>query len=763
MSPALVETVVRLPADVSAHVLGGKGSTLNRLVELGAPVPPSAVITTELYGSALRDASLREFLRGLTDEEDPDRQIEAIDHAFLAVDVPLGEAVAAGLEVAAGSPLAVRSSATAEDSARASFAGQYRSYLNVEGAEAIERAIRLTWASLWYPAPRAYRRHLGIDDHAIEMAVLLTRQVDAVEAGVVFTLDPLSGSADLRVETVAGLADRFVTGHETPTVRHLTRSGAPTAPAYLETLRTWALKIEAALGLPSDIEWAYDGTALWIVQARPQTALPGDGFDTALPAADAYIAGGIAEMLPGILTPLCWEINSFLIEEALRSLLDDLQRLPDELSDPHEFVQRVLGRARLSVAAMRRAGLDVPGDASSYDAMYAVAPREVTARRKNSVVGDWRAARLRHQARFEAAIAKVAVRDLTLNAPDLDLFSDRVLAGYLARLIDLGARVAAAEASVAATSAAAFERLVRRLGRYTDRDVALDLAQRLTARIQGRDLPRIAAKASASIFAGPTWEELGIAPPTVEAGSTPTEIDLGSLRHSGRWRRDRVFGGYIVDLPQALLNHAVTDAAKWLRAREECKADLFLLGGEARRVLMEIGQRLASRGVLDDAADVELCTMAELRAVLHGSAMDPQTVAARSAAMRRYEPIAAEPTTLVEGGEPGVFTGWGASAGVYRGAARVVRSAAGDGLCDGDVLVARTTDSSWTPLFLRAGAIVVEQGGPLSHAAILARELGRPAVVNVAGVFDHVAARPGYVVEVDGTRGRVVEVGGDRT
>ena len=77
----------------------------------------------------------------------------------------------------------------------------------------------------------------------------------------------------------------------------------------------------------------------------------------------------------------------------------------------------------------------------------------------------------------------------------------------------------------------------------------------------------------------------------------------------------------------------------------------------------------------------------------------------------------------------------------------------------GEVLVAQTTDASWSPLFLRAGAVVVEQGGPLSHAAILARELGLPAVLNVDGatqLFD------GCVVTVDGDRGLVViESGSD--
>jgi pyruvate,water dikinase len=71
----------------------------------------------------------------------------------------------------------------------------------------------------------------------------------------------------------------------------------------------------------------------------------------------------------------------------------------------------------------------------------------------------------------------------------------------------------------------------------------------------------------------------------------------------------------------------------------------------------------------------------------------------------------------------------------------------------GDVLVARTTDAAWTPAFVVAGAIVVERGGPLSHAAVLARELGLPAVLNVTGAADFLDGR---IVTVDGDRGRVI-------
>ena len=137
-------------------------------------------------------------------------------------------------------------------------------------------------------------------------------------------------------------------------------------------------------------------------------------------------------------------------------------------------------------------------------------------------------------------------------------------------------------------------------------------------------------------------------------------------------------------------------------------------------------------------------------------------------ALRRRRNAAAEleaPLPLVFTGHPvgpppvavagDRFKGWAGSPGRYEGPGRVVTSPAGAALRRGDVLVARTTDASWLPLFHVAGAIVVEEGGPLSHAAILARELGMPAVVNVPGIVERVARDPGAVISVDGTAGVV--------
>ena len=173
------------------------------------------------------------------------------------------------------------------------------------------------------------------------------------------------------------------------------------------------------------------------------------------------------------------------------------------------------------------------------------------------------------------------------------------------------------------------------------------------------------------------------------------------------------------------------------------------------------------RDLIEDAPDVELLDSGELAdALLEGNGVPFDVLRHRRNWISRYDAEGAlpvrftgipdrEPTPLPEGHR---LEGWAASPGRRRGRARVVTGP--EGRFDrGEVLVAEATDASWSPLFVRAGAVVVERGGPLSHAAILARELGLPAVLKLPGAT---GVLDGRMVSVDGDQGVVViEEAGD--
>ena len=114
-------------------------------------------------------------------------------------------------------PVAVRSSATAEDLAYASFAGQQDTYLNIVGADALIDAIRRCWASLWTDRAVSYRTANGIDHRRVTLAVVVQRMVDATAAGVMFTANPVTGTRhETVIDASPGLGEAVVSGAVNP-------------------------------------------------------------------------------------------------------------------------------------------------------------------------------------------------------------------------------------------------------------------------------------------------------------------------------------------------------------------------------------------------------------------------------------------------------------------------------------------------------------------------------------------------------------------
>lgn len=831
-------------AGLPAHLVGGKGAWLDRLVGAGFPVPACTSVTTQSYREVARHPSITSLLASLDDEgraaSAPGDVQRALDEAFLAVPLPVAvdrdvRSVAARLTAPGAPRLAVRSSATAEDLATMSFAGQYRSFLDVGTEREVLRAIRLVWASLWHPAPHAYRRFHAVDESDLGMAVVLMPMVAAQRAGVAFSVDP--GHPDrVRVESVEGLGEQLVSGSVTPHVSSVPRpslTGRDQEDEGLDVrVARLAVRVEEAFGSPQDIEWAWDGT-LSLLQARPIASLRSgrdDGFDTSSPPDGRWTTAGILETLPGVLPPLQWETAGFLLDEAFRRLFDALDVLPERASSG-PVIGRFRGRAALNLDVVEQMAAALPGGSpDDVEIQYfgrATGERPATravrgAAHLRAARHDLAMLRLRRVSGREAETV-IAATDTALGLTDVSDRSVEELFTARQRLLDLGGRAFAAEVAVASSSVAAFRRLESWLLRTFPRREAERWAMALTTRhrssswwavpagaltrVSTADQSRLAAAAdwsaareafrslpggervrdelvtaarragSMAVFGGPTWEEnLDQVWRLVSASTTGGRTEgqrvtltpgtdvwtafeeaLAKVPRSSATLRMR-----IADERSLHARRLVDEALELLDRRERSKGAILALGGQLRRLHLELGARLVAADVLDRPQDVDLLGDREL---LHGfDGMGPSR--AELSRRRRWldqclteEPLperfeghpAPRRTDQPQGRE---LRGWAAGAGVFTGTARVVSSPFGD-LGPGEVLVASTTDASWSPLFLRAGAIAVERGGPLSHAAILARELGIPAVLNVPGLVASFGSGPA-TVRVDGDRGRVV-------
>jgi pyruvate, water dikinase len=325
------------------HV-GGKGGSLGELQRAGIAVPPGFVVKTgafERFIQALeRKAPLRSVVESLKGadlsvaaarcaelrarveaEELPGDVLEEISAAYEALCGDGGGSPRSGLKV----PVAVRSSATTEDAADASFAGLQDTYLWVTSLGQTLQRVRSCWASLYSVESVTYRLKRNLPEEGVAMAVVVQKMVDARTAGVMFTRSPLTGDRSVvTIEGSWGLGSAVVGGEVTPdrwvlgkitgdiSVRDISEKliqhvPLPTggtedvavaedlkrAPCMsdeqLQGLRAIARKVERHYGHPQDIEWAVERQTneILLLQSRPETVWSSkEAAPVARPAAD---------------------------------------------------------------------------------------------------------------------------------------------------------------------------------------------------------------------------------------------------------------------------------------------------------------------------------------------------------------------------------------------------------------------------------------------------------------------------------------------
>jgi pyruvate, water dikinase len=310
---------------------GGKGANLGELTAAGFPVPPGFVVGAPAYatfcdgpgdGTGLR-AQIERRLAGINvdDTAELERAAAEVRATIEAEPIPdwLADAIGNAYErLAADDPeaaVAVRSSATAEDTESASFAGMNETILNVHGGEAVLDAVRRCWSSLFGARTIYYRAKRGFGQADMDIAVVVQRQIHSSRSGVMFTIDPASGATDrLIIEGAFGLGesvvsgsvspDRYVVGKEKLTIerrevrrKELTIESLPgggTATRELpedeserpvldddevRRIAELGVRIEAHYSSPQDTEWAIDEHGVvWMLQSRPVTAAGGESL-----------------------------------------------------------------------------------------------------------------------------------------------------------------------------------------------------------------------------------------------------------------------------------------------------------------------------------------------------------------------------------------------------------------------------------------------------------------------------------------------------
>jgi pyruvate,water dikinase len=253
---------------------GGKGASLARMTAAGLPVPAGFVVPAW----ALEEAVDGERLTALARAGDYARA-----QALVLRAEPDGGDVDEAYARLGGGRVAVRSSACAEDSEAASYAGQQETFLNVEGAEEVRGRIVECWASFFSERALFYRERKGsLDD--LRMAVVIQQMVAPEKSGVLFTVDPVQRRRDrMVVEAVFGLGEQVVSGEVTPDHYAIDRAGSVKrerlanggvlGPEELTLLADLGCALQERFGGPQDVEWAMADGQLYLLQSRPVTTL----------------------------------------------------------------------------------------------------------------------------------------------------------------------------------------------------------------------------------------------------------------------------------------------------------------------------------------------------------------------------------------------------------------------------------------------------------------------------------------------------------
>ncbi|MEJ2693147.1 MAG: PEP/pyruvate-binding domain-containing protein, partial [Candidatus Thiodiazotropha sp.] len=345
--------------------VGGKAWQLSRLERYGLPVPDALVIPAEAERIWLADHGAIDL--SSVQASDSVAIASGELHRQLAAHPPpafLEQALSLALSAKGwlDTPLAVRSSATAEDSKTASFAGIHLTQLNLVGPSVVLEGVREVWASRWLPQAFAYRQRFGIDPATDAMAVLIMPLLPAEASGIAFTCDPRSGRDDrLILHAHWGLGEALVGGeavgdeilleedHLDDSLRLLSYVVGDKAvmrlpsPGGTQAVRTpteradsrvldddQALKLgelvrSAATALDFsrpfyDLEWVWNGKRFWLVQARPVTAGARNTYPALQGQPDIWSRGNTCEVTPYPLSVYDWfairRMTNLMLERA---------------------------------------------------------------------------------------------------------------------------------------------------------------------------------------------------------------------------------------------------------------------------------------------------------------------------------------------------------------------------------------------------------------------------------------------------------------
>jgi|GEM_PF-514766 len=765
------------------HEIGGKGQQLKNLINLSVEIPNTYVCRNILFR---------------TYQENPEAALKLLAEELLAT-------------IDTSRNYAIRSSANVEDGSELSFAGQFDSCLNVSGHAEIVQAVEAVWQSAQSERVQSYCQSNGISHASIEMSVLIQDMVDPVMAGVAFSHNPLSGLHEVVIEAVEGLGDALVQGSATPERWSwkwgdwLERPEDSSLDAH--AMKAIARKVEKLWktnGVAIDTEWAFDGENVIFLQMRDMTGVE---------ETNLYSNRLSKEFLPGAIKPLIWSVNIPLVNTAWVRFISEVTG-PSDI-DPITLARSFYYRAYFNMGVFGRIfeQLGFPPDGVEQIAGLGSNGPEKPAFRPTArtlplaprmIACTWD--KLRFEKKAEAYVKKAKPLFQDFAEVHLDTKSDQEVLDEFDRLYVANQEAAYFNVVTPLLNLAYHAGLNRKLKPFeisidTLKDYAeaanIDEDEDPNAHLAELNAEFLALSENAQIALKAGGAKAFGANADVDVLAFKTKLDsfmerFGHFSDSGNdfsvapWREDLdLIVNMVVNFARAdgrasertalnslpfkgferrLINWLLRKSLIFKGLRDEVSSIYTFGYGLFRNHFQELGKRFAERGLIADSSDIYYLSLNEIRSMISGGELlEPANTLAqkRRQEMANYHDVdSAMPQIIYGDDEPvlrqdtgNLLEGLPTSGGIYTGPICVVR-----GIQDfqkvetGDILVVPYSDVGWTPLFAKAGAIIAESGGMLSHSSIVAREYHIPAVVSVSGAGRLV---DGDIVTIDGQQGLI--------
>ncbi|CCI13700.1 conserved membrane hypothetical protein [Microcystis aeruginosa PCC 9806] len=652
-------------------------------------------------------------------------------------------------------PLVVRSSAIGEDSETASSAGQYTTILNVIDRENLAAAILSCQTS--YNSPNAVNYRLDRGQENTAMSVLIQEQIRGVFSGVAFSRDPINPlSLDVVIEALPGDATRVVSGRITPESyrvnleENIIIGAGDIPPAIIQQVANLCRQLENLdHGIPQDIEWTHDGQKLWLLQCRPITNLQ--------PIWTRKIA---AEVIPGVIRPLPWSINRPLtcgVWGDIFSLVLGQKALDLDFNETATLhYQRAYFNASLLGTIFRRMGL--PPESLEFltkGAKFTKPPLTATLANSPGLL-KLLGRELQLEKDFSQDQKNYFIPTLKkINATSLEALSSREILEQIEEILTVLKK--ATYYSILAPLSFALRRSISQVPfEKLDNSQAPEIASmRSLSELRKNTIDRDFDSAfSLWLETYGYLSEVGTDISIPRWRENPQELLQLPLDSPGNNSHKKVKSSHTVQKRLNIKNqgteiysrllahlrwHFLALETLWLQQQILSETgDIFYLNYSEVTQLGQNNKIANLNQIIRQRRQQfqENSQLTDIPYIVYGQPPKKEFLVSNLTAKKRLQGIAA-------------------SGGTVEGRVKIMPSLQNLEIAPNTILVIPYTDSGWSPLLSRAVGIIAEVGGQLSHGAIIAREYGIPAVMDVHNAMK--LLKDGQLIRLDGTQG-IIEI-----